>query len=256
MDFIRRFFPVSGLISAALGMIFLAFPAPSHAAAITHLPTSEKVVALTFDACEAGKPAHLDEAITGYLVGHKIPFTIFAGGKFTRDNKPEMQKLQALPFVEIENHSWSHNNHMPALSDQRIKSEVVLAEKEILKDTGRQTHFFRFPAGNDDSRTDKIVEGLGYQIVHWRWATGDPSKAASANRLVDWSMTKTRPGDILIFHINGRGWHTAEALPRIVDALQRKGYRFVLLKDYIPAFKPGLANGPALPASLPSNLHG
>jgi hypothetical protein len=41
------------------------------------------------------------------------------------------------------------------------------------------------------------------------------------------------PGDILIFHINARGWHTAEALPRIADDLQAQGYRFVLVSDYV-----------------------
>ncbi len=40
-------------------------------------------------------------------------------------------------------------------------------------------------------------------------------------------------GDILIHHINGRGWHTAEALPRLLAGLRDRGYRFVLLKDFL-----------------------
>ena len=46
-------------------------------------------------------------------------------------------------------------------------------------------------------------------------------------------MTNVAPGDILIFHINGRGFHTAEALPQIIDRLQADGYRFVLVSEYI-----------------------
>jgi peptidoglycan/xylan/chitin deacetylase (PgdA/CDA1 family) len=52
--------------------------------------------------------------------------------------------------------------------------------------------------------------------------------------LVAQTMERTRPGDILIFHVNGRGWHTAEALPRIVDGLAARGYTFVALEGQLP----------------------
>ena len=52
-------------------------------------------------------------------------------------------------------------------------------------------------------------------------------------RMVTPTLAGTRPGDILIFHINGRGWHTAEALPRMIEGLSAAGYRFVLLRDYL-----------------------
>jgi hypothetical protein len=54
-----------------------------------------------------------------------------------------------------------------------------------------------------------------------------------ANRIVRETLEAVRPGDILIHHINGRGWHTAEALPRLIAGLKADGYRFVLLKDYL-----------------------
>jgi peptidoglycan/xylan/chitin deacetylase (PgdA/CDA1 family) len=47
-------------------------------------------------------------------------------------------------------------------------------------------------------------------------------------------LAKTRPGSILIFHINGRGWSTAAALPDIVTELRRRGYRFTTLADALP----------------------
>jgi peptidoglycan/xylan/chitin deacetylase (PgdA/CDA1 family) len=74
--------------------------------------------------------------------------------------------------------------------------------------------------------------------VHWRWAEGDPAPEVDADRLVAQTLRRTRPGDILIFHVNGRGWHTAEALPRIVDGLEARGFRFVTVPQ-------GLAAAPA-----------
>jgi hypothetical protein len=51
--------------------------------------------------------------------------------------------------------------------------------------------------------------------------------------LVDHVIRNTKPGSILIFHANGRGYKTGEALPEIVRILKQKGYRFVRLEDYL-----------------------
>src|ERR1700679_2557189 len=76
------------------------------------------------------------------------------------------------------------------------------------------------------TRTLGLAESLGFRVVHYRWETGDPDPHETATRIVSETMEGVRPGDILIHHINGRGWHTAEALPRLVEGLKAKGYRF------------------------------
>lgn len=218
----------------SLAALALVLAQPAGADVVKRLPTDDKVVALTFDACEAGEVAHLDHGIADYLVANHIPFTVFMGGKFARDNPDDARWLASQPTVEIENHSWSHNNHMPRLSDERVQAEVTRAADEIFAVTGRQTHLFRFPAGNSDPRTEALVSALGHEIVGWRWAVGDPVKGESAKDIVAMTLKMTRPGDILIYHINGRGWHTAEALPRVIEGLKAQGYRFVLMRDYLP----------------------
>ena len=200
---------------------------------ITRLPTTEKVVALTFDACEAGKPVSFDQAVLDYLMSHKIPFTVFASGRFVKTNFEVVQALSQLDNVDIENHSWNHPNTMNKFGPDAVVQQVDRAEQEIAAATGRAAQFFRFPAGNYNEAGLKAVEALGLHVVHWRWATGDPDPKEGANALYKRVISKTEPGDILIFHINGRGVHTAEALPRIVDQLKAEGYRFVLVSDYV-----------------------
>jgi len=116
-----------------------------------------------------------------------------------------------------------------------VRAEVERADAMISHVTGRHPTLFRFPGGNADDRTVAIVRGLGYTIVHWRWAEGDPAPGVDADRLVEQTLARTRAGDVLIFHVNGRGWHTAQALPRIVDGLEAKGFRFVLLREALAA---------------------
>jgi len=206
---------------------------PARAEVVTRLPTSERVVALTFDACERHETMKLDTGISDYLVAHKIPFTVFLSGRFVADNQQAVKALAALPFVELENHSWDHPGRMPALADDEVREEILKADAEIARVTGRGTAFFRFPALHYDARTLADAEALGFVVVHYRWEAGDPDPRETADRIVNETLEAVRPGDILIHHINGRGWHTAEALPRLIPALQQRGFRFVLLRDYI-----------------------
>ena len=209
-----------------------SLPPPAvPAGVVIRLPTRERVVALTFDACQAGERMRLDHGITDFLVGRHIPFTVFMGGRFARDNAADVRELASHDFVSIQNHSWSHPRDMRLLDDEHVRSEVRRAEAMLLQVTGRRPTLFRFPGGNADERTVALVREFGYQVVHWRWAEGDPAPGADADRLVAQTLSRTRAGDVLIFHVNGRGWHTAEALPRIVDGLEARGFRFVTVPE-------------------------
>jgi peptidoglycan/xylan/chitin deacetylase (PgdA/CDA1 family) len=217
---------------AALGTIG-AGPA-AWADIVTRLPTDDRVVALTFDACETRTPAFLDRKISDYLVAEKIPFTIFVSGRFARHNNAALTALASLDFVEIENHSLNHDNHMERLSDEAIRHEVLDNDALLAAITGRHSRFFRFPAGNSSPRAVKDVEDLGETVVHWSFPSGDPVRDLTPEALARWVLTKTKPGGILIFHINGRGWSTGEALPIIVAQLRKSGYRFTRLDAVLP----------------------
>jgi peptidoglycan/xylan/chitin deacetylase (PgdA/CDA1 family) len=207
---------------------------------VTSLPTDEPLVALTFDACETRSPSWLDRSILDYLTLERIPFTIFASGRFAERSRDHLKELASLHGVEIENHSLSHRQHMERLSDEAVKREVLGAETIIQGITGVRPRFFRFPAGNYDRRTLGMVELLGYRVVHWTFASGDPAKESSEARLTKWVLSQVRPGSILIFHVNGRGYHTGEALPAIVRGIREKGMRFVKLEDVLrPAGRDG-----------------
>ncbi len=200
---------------------------------ITKLPSKEAVIALTFDACETKNQSVFDKKILDYLVSEEIPFTIFVSGKFAWRNSSELAQLSKNYFIEIENHSLNHLQHMEKLNEVNVRKEVVECEKIITNITGRKPVFFRFPAGNFDERTLKIIEDLGYQVVHWRFPSGDPDKRITSERLSKWVLGMVKKGDILIFHINGRGYNTGEALPRIVQQLRQKGYRFTRLDEIL-----------------------
>ena len=222
-----------GIRSIAILAAALFALGQARADVITRLPTTENVIALTFDACEAGKPVAFDRAVLDYLLDHRIPFTVFVTGRFVQTNTEDVAELSKLDFVEIENHSWSHPNNMDHLPLEKVRDQVTRAEAEITTVIGHKPQFFRFPAGNYSPAALALVEGLGYKVVHWSWATGDPSPLESRDGLIRRVQALTRPGHILIFHINGRGVHTAEALPVVIADLEKRGFRFAKLSDYL-----------------------
>ncbi|MHC1745359.1 MAG: polysaccharide deacetylase family protein [Syntrophobacteraceae bacterium] len=216
-------------------LLWIVVPVSGHCEVITRLPTSERVVALTFDACETMTPSYFDRTILDYLLREQIPATLFVSGKFAKRNQSVLHDLARVESFEVENHSLSHSQHMEKLDEATVRREVLENEAILLEATGVKPLFFRFPAGSYNSATLRLVESLGYRVVHWSFASGDPNRHTGASQLTRWVLDRVRPGSILIFHINGRGYHTGEALPRIVEELRQRGYRFVTLKESLGA---------------------
>jgi hypothetical protein len=69
-------------------------------------------------------------------------------------------------------------------------------------------------------------------------ATGDPNPNVSATALANATVREARPGSIIVNHANGRGWHTAEALPIAIPKLKAKGYTFVTVSELLAMGKP------------------
>lgn len=198
---------------------------------IESLPTQEKIIALTFDACEYKKPSYFDTTILNYIINEKIPVTIFVSGRFAKRNSDLLKSISQYQFIEIENHSLSHYNHTEKLTKSEIEYEVLENEKIIMEITGKRTKFFRFPAGNYNQKSLAVLKDLDYPVIHWTFASGDYDKKMTTQKLYRRVINNIQPGCILIFHINGNGHGTQGALPYIIDFLRKNDYQLVKLED-------------------------
>lgn len=223
-----------------------------QAAVLTRAAVPANRVALTFDACETVTPSYFDRSILDYLLREQLPFTVFVSGKFALRNADTIRQLAADPLVAFENHSQRHLLHMERLGREQVVREVVACADLLTRLTGRAPIFFRFPAGNYDARTLAIVEGLGYRVVHWRFASGDPDPHITPERLAGYVLREVRAGDILIFHLNGRGYSTGTALPTIVEGLRRQGLEIVALPTLLGDSSPMQAARPPVSPSSPA----
>ncbi len=218
----------------ALLLLALLCTASSSGDAVCHGPRGRRLVALTFDACQTRKATGYDAKIVRILRDTRTPATFFLGGRWMETHVEATKELAREPLFELGNHSYLHP-HLRDLTDEQVRSELTKTQAILSRLTGRQGRLFRAPYGEYDERVLRIAAELGLVTVQWEVVSGDPDRGATADRLVRAVVPRCQNGSIIIMHANGRGWHTAEALPEIIRRLKEAGYQFVTVSDLLAA---------------------
>ena len=194
--------------------------------------TLAKKVAFTFDACSALHPGDLDSAIVRVLLEKKAAATFFLGGKWVCDRVADARELAALNDFELGNHSYLHS-HMTQVSPERLSAEIQWAQDLIYTVTGRVPRYFRPPYVEWSDTVVEAAARAGMTTVLGNLPSGDPAPSSTKSRLISWVLWKLKPGSIVIMHVNGRGWHTAEALPVLVDSVRGRGFELVTISELL-----------------------
>ncbi|MGA9172813.1 MAG: polysaccharide deacetylase family protein [Thermoactinomyces sp.] len=208
---------------------------------IDRLPTHEKVIALTFDACGGKHGDGYDQKLIDYLIKERIPATLFINSRWIKANPETFIKLAHNPLFEIENHGTQHRPlSVTGRSAYGIKgtknakaviNEVLGNEQLITRLTGRKPKFFRTGTAFYDDVAVKLVYGLGEKPVNYD-ILGDAG-ATYNTRQVEQALLTAKPGSIVIMHMNQPSHDTAEGVIKGIPLLKQKGFRFVKLEDYL-----------------------
>jgi peptidoglycan/xylan/chitin deacetylase (PgdA/CDA1 family) len=199
---------------------------------VSRVPTTKKVVALTFDGGSGSEGA---ESVIATLTREGVPATFFLTGRFA-DTYPSLS-LRLARLGLVGNHTTSHP-HLPQLSDADVRSQVVSAHTSILRVTGKDPHpLFRFPYGDYDTRTLRLVNGLGYVAVGWTVDTlGWKGRAAgiSVAEVAARTASARTPGEIVLMHLGAApdgSTLDADALSQVIREARSAGYGFVTLSQ-------------------------
>ena len=233
----HRFLPLIAIALATL--VLLAWSPPNHPAAdqkprpspplIIHGSRMLPEVALTFDACPA---AGYDAAIVHVLTETQTPATFFLSGRWMQGHVTATQTLASVPYFELGEHSWSHPN-FSRLGLARMEDEITRTEKLLTQLTGQRGALFRFPYGSYTSQAVREVCRLGLTPIQWDVVSADPVPSLSAKVMTQRVLAGAQDGSIIIMHVNGRGWHTAQALPDIIAGLRARGFRLVTVSQLL-----------------------
>ncbi len=189
-------------------------------------------VALTFDGCSSKTRNVCDQTLLDAIRTSGIRATFFLGGIWMEKNAAVVRELAANPAYEIGLHGWGHL-HVVKLDDARLETEFDRSVAAYQTLTGRAPRLYRPPFGVVEPRDLTQAKRRGLTIVEFDVPAGDSDPGASVQRLTRWVVRKAGPGSIVIFHVNGRGTHTAEALPGIVAGLRAKGLAFATVGELI-----------------------
>ena len=204
---------------------------------IERLPTTRKVVALTFD---AGANADAVPSILATLAREQITATFFLTGNFVTQHPDAARKIAAAGH-RIGNHSMTHPA-FAGLANALIRHEILSAADSIRTVTGTNPQpLFRFPFGSRDAKAMTEVNSLGYVAVRWTvdslgWQ-GTMNGTRSATFTINRVLAATTPGEIVMMHVGSHptdhSMLDAEALPAVIAGLRQRGYAFTTLRTLL-----------------------
>lgn len=192
---------------------------------IYNVKTNEKVVAISFDAAWG---ADKTEKIMEILKEYNANATFFLVG-FWVENYPEITKKIAENGFEIGTHSNTHPD-MAKLDANQMKLELETSVKILEDTTGKKVELFRPPYGSYNNTLIETCESLNLTTIQWDVDSLD-WKGISAVDITTRILNKVFNGSIILCHNNSD--HILDALPMVLDRLQKRGYTIKCIGDII-----------------------
>ncbi|MEA5453410.1 polysaccharide deacetylase family protein [Sinomonas sp. JGH33] len=208
------------------------FPASLRGVDLERLPTSQHVVALTFD---AGANDAALTSILSTLAANGVPGTFFLTGAWAARYPAGVAEIVAGGY-RVGNHSMTHPS-FTTLTDAQIAAQLSDAEASIRVAGADPRPLFRFPSGDRDARTIADVNGAGYAAFRWTVDTlgwqGTMNGTRGPAFIVQRVLAAAQPGEIVLMHLGSNpddaSTLDADALPQVISQLRAAGYGFVTL---------------------------
>jgi peptidoglycan/xylan/chitin deacetylase (PgdA/CDA1 family) len=197
----------------------------------------EKIAALTLDACSGD----YDSRMIDFLVGNKIPATLFVTKRWLDKNPSAFAQVKAHPdLFEIEDHGA---RHIPAVigkdrsvygiagspDAEHLQREVTGGAEAIEKLSGTKPRWYRGATAMYDPAALSEIKKMGYRIAGFS-VNADDGATLSKRGIIS-RMKSVKPGDIIIAHMNKPKSASAAGLSEGLSWLTAKGFRFVKLSQ-------------------------
>ncbi|MFI9563882.1 polysaccharide deacetylase family protein [Streptomyces rishiriensis] len=192
---------------------------------ISEIPTTQKIVFLTFD-----DGAEKDPKFVTMMRELKIPFTMFLTDAAISADYGYFKPLQGLGAA-VQNHTLTHPN-MRTLSAAAQKREICGQQQKLKEHYGTTPRLFRPPYGNYNEDTRAAAASCGLEsIVLWR------ESMQIKNMQYQRGDKKLHPGDIVLAHFRGpselKGATMTEMTANLLRHVQEQGYTVARLEDYL-----------------------
>ncbi|MBK5263870.1 MAG: polysaccharide deacetylase family protein [Alphaproteobacteria bacterium] len=187
-------------------------------------------IALTFDACPTShKPAFAADVVQ-FLETMQVPATFFVSGEWADANPEALARLNGQPFFQIALHGF-HHPHLTDATPEQIRAEIEDGRAALLRHGIRPAPFFRAPYGDNPPDLASVARQSSVLAVMGDGGLGDPDPNRTAPVMERDAIRWLQAGSVIILHINGRGYATADTVAHLVPLLRARGYEFVRISD-------------------------
>ncbi|MCU4163710.1 polysaccharide deacetylase family protein [Carboxylicivirga caseinilyticus] len=184
------------------------------------MPEQEKVIYFTFDDGPVEKETPW---VMNLLNQYQIKATFFCVGENADNNQHLIQELLNNGH-SVGNHAY---NHLPAWKCSRSEyfNNIDKARPYI------PGNLFRPPHGQLYPWYMKELKSKFSKVVMWDVLSMDYDKRLSKEQVLSNVTDNVRNGSVVVFHDSAKAWERLNyALPKSLDFLLEKGYRFEVLK--------------------------
>ncbi len=197
----------------------------TETALMLHGNRSLKEIALTFD---DGPHRGSCEQILQVLRKHKVHATFFEVGTRMEEN-PDLLLQTIQDGNEAANHSQNHIR-LINLDKNRLHREINDADIIYNSITGRHFNLLRPPGMRYNDTVLLSTRNLGYVVVGYTTASRDYEPDEQPSIIAQRTLDRTENGSIILLHDYTS---TAQALPQIIESLQKDGYKFVTISEML-----------------------
>lgn len=192
---------------------------------------SKKVAYLTFD----DGPSNITKKVLDILEEYNVNATFFLiGSQITEDTIPIIEEAIAQGNT-IGIHTYTHKGDTIYCSVEAYLEDFQKAEERIYEATRVKPTIFRFPWGSANCYLNQlgdsvieVLENKGYVYYDWNVSAedsiGKPTEYSIVHNIEKDFKKYTEP--IILMHDSSINDLSAKALPKVIEMIQKEGYRF------------------------------
>jgi peptidoglycan/xylan/chitin deacetylase (PgdA/CDA1 family) len=246
----KLFLPAGALVVGLVGGILVgrltATPPSSERAGIEaangifRVQTDRPIVALTFD---DGPDPRFTPTVLDLLRRHRARATFFLIGQNALAHR-DLVARELEEGHEIGDHTFDHPE-LELLAADQVDEEIERGADAIRDAGAPRPTLFRPPKGLTDEVVGVLADAERYRTIFWELTVEHYVNHMPVDEGVERLLERVVPGTIILAHDGGlpnridphgqNRTRTLEALPALLEGLDRKGYRVVDVSELLRA---------------------